>query len=133
MDFHLNCFSVPTNPKGEVDIPELEKVLRTERTPSTYITFLACTDEAAAVDYLNNWDKSMERVDVIDDYRSELAQVQSKQGANVKFSYGEYLVKALIGSIDSLYVFSFVYLFSTKKTDPNNCYLFLNSMDKLDE
>ena len=122
MDFHLNCFSVPTNPKGEVEL-----------TPSTYITFLAFTDEAAAVEYLNNWDKSMERVDVIDDYRSELAQVQSKQGANVKFSYGEYLVKALIGSIDSLYVFSFVYLFSTKKTDPNNCYLFLNSMDKLDE
>ena len=78
--------------------------MRQERTPTTYVTFLACTDEPEALDYLNDWDQNMENVDVVDDYRSELAEIQKKRGPNVKFSYGEYLVKALIGSIDAAYV-----------------------------
>jgi len=95
---------VPTDPNGELDVAELEKVMRNERTPTTFVTFLACTDEPEALDYLNNWDRTMEHVDVVDDFRSELAQIRQKQGPNVKFSYGEYLVKALIGSIDQSYV-----------------------------
>jgi hypothetical protein len=95
---------VPTDPNGELDVAELEKVMRNERTSTTFVTFLACTDEPEALDYLNNWDRTMEHVDVVDDFRSELAQIRQKQGPNVKFSYGEYLVKALIGSIDQAYV-----------------------------
>ncbi len=95
---------MPTNPNGELDVAELEKVMRNERTPGTFVTFLACTDEPEALDYLNNWDRTMENVDVVDDFRSELAQIREKQGPNVKFSYGEYLIKALIGSIDQTYV-----------------------------
>ena len=97
-------FSVPTNPKGELDVAELEKVMRNERSPTTFVTFLACTDDPEALSYLNNWDCSMDRVDVVDDYRSELAQIIAKRGPNTKFSYGDYLIKALIGSIDSKYV-----------------------------
>lgn len=98
------CSSVPTDSAGELDIVELEEVMRNERTATTYVTFLACTDELEALDYLNDWDRTMQHVDVVDDYRTELAQIQEKQGPNVKFSYGDYLVKALIGSIDSAYV-----------------------------
>lgn len=97
------CFfysSVPTDPKGELDIPELEKVMRNERTTTTHVTFIACTDEPEALSYLNNWDRTMQHVDVVDDYRSELAQVREKRGNQAKFTYGEYLVKALIGSVD---------------------------------
>lgn len=79
--------------------------MRNERTPTTHVTFLACTDEPEALDYLNNWDKTMDNVDVVDDYRSELAQIREKRGPNVKFSFGDYLIKALIGSIDPAYVF----------------------------
>jgi len=75
-----------------------------ERTPRTFVTFLACTDEPEALDYLNNCDRTMEHVDVVNDFRSELAQIREKQGLNVKFSYGEYLIKAFIGSIDQAYV-----------------------------
>lgn len=95
---------MPTDSNGELDVTELEKVMRNERTSTTFVTFLACTDEPEALDYLNNWDRTMEHVDVVDDFRSELAQIRQKQGPNVKFSYGEYLVKALIGSIDQAYV-----------------------------
>lgn len=87
-----------------MDVGELETVMRNERKPTTYVTFLACTDEPAALNYLNNWDRTMQHVDIVDDFRSELAEVQQKRGPNFKFSYGDYLVKALIGSIDSKYV-----------------------------
>ena len=52
-------------------------MLRNERTPQTYVTFLACTDDLQDVKYLSNWDKTMDRLDVIDDYRSERAEVQT--------------------------------------------------------
>lgn len=106
-------FSVPTDPKGELDIVELEKVMRNERSPTTAVTFVACTDDLEALDYLNNWDHTMERVDVVDDYRSELAQIREKRGPNVKFTFGDYLVKALIGSIDPKYVYKrYIFYFS---------------------
>ena len=65
-----------------------------------YITFLACTDDLASVNYLSHWDKSMPNLDVIDDYRSERAEILRTRGANFPFSYGDYIVKALLGSSD---------------------------------
>ncbi|CAF2978143.1 unnamed protein product [Rotaria socialis] len=90
----------PTNDHGQIDIGTLEAVLRNERTPQTYITFLACTDDLQAVNYLSNWDKSMPNLDVIDDYRSERAEIQQIRGPSFPFSFGDYIVKSLLGSID---------------------------------
>lgn len=90
----------PTNEQGQVDVASLEAVLRQERTPQTYVTFLACTDDLNAVSYLSNWDKSMPNLDVIDDYASERAEIQRTRGGNFPFSNGDYVVKALLGSID---------------------------------
>jgi len=90
----------PTNEYGQTDVGSLEAVLRNERTPQTYVTFLACTDDLEAVNYLSNWDKSMHNMDVMDDYRSERAEIQRARGANFPFSFGDYIVKALLGSID---------------------------------
>jgi hypothetical protein len=90
----------PTNEYGQTDIGTLEAVLRNERTPQTYVTFLACTDDLEAVNYLNNWDKSMHNLDVVDDYRSERAEIQRVRGPSFPFSFGDYVVKALLGSID---------------------------------
>ena len=98
--FSLAVFSAPTNEHGQPDIAALEAVLRHERTPQTYITFLACTDDLASVSYLSHWDKSMPNLDVIDDYRSERAEVQGIRGASFPFSYGDYIVKSLLGSSD---------------------------------
>ncbi|CAF1142993.1 unnamed protein product [Adineta steineri] len=90
----------PTNEYGQVDIGALEGVLRHERTPQTYVTFLACTDDLQAVNYLSNWDKMMPNIDVIDDYRSERAEIQRTRGGNFPFSFGDYIVKSLLGAID---------------------------------
>jgi hypothetical protein len=98
--YYYFFFRAPTNDRGDTDIGTLEAVLRNERTPQTYITFLACTDDLAAVNYLSNWDKSMPNLDVVDDYRSERAEIQRIRGATFPFSYGDFIVKALLGSID---------------------------------
>ena len=50
--------------------------------------------------YLNNWDRTIPRLDVIDDFCNEKLEILSAQGTNFKFSFGDYIVKSLIGSID---------------------------------
>jgi len=91
----------PTDDNGNVNIQQLEQVLRYERNAqTTFVTFLACTDDNQSVEYLANWDKQMQSVDVIDDYRTEKAEIQRTRGGNFPFSYGDYIVKALVGTID---------------------------------
>ena len=94
------CFSAPTNEHGETDVGTLEAVLQNERTPQTYVTFLACTVDLDSVNYLSNLDKLMLNLDVIDDYRSVRAEIQRTRGGNFPFSFGDYIVKSLLGSID---------------------------------
>lgn len=95
---------LPTNDNGQNDLIQLENVLRNERYPSIdriYITFIACTDDLQSVGYLNEFDKKVPYVDVVDDYRSERAEILAVQGKNFPFSYGDYVVKILMGSLDS--------------------------------
>lgn len=42
----------------------------------------------------------MPNLDVVDDYRSERTEIQRTRGNNFPFSFGDYIVKALLGSID---------------------------------
>ena len=39
-------------------------------------------------------------LDVCDDYRAERKQIVKRNGKSFSFSYGDYVVKSLIGSID---------------------------------
>ncbi|CAF1197230.1 unnamed protein product [Rotaria sordida] len=91
----------PTDNHGNVDIQSLENLMRHERQSNTmYVTFLACTDDRACVNYLCQWDRTMINVDVIDDYKSEREEVRRTKGFNYPFSFGDYVVKALIGAVD---------------------------------
>lgn len=92
----------PTDDYGTTDINTLERVLKNERKPADRIlvTFCACTDDDQAVGYLNKWDQKIPYVDVCDDYRSERDQIQRIQGRNFPFSFGDYVVKILLGSVD---------------------------------
>ncbi|CAF1651012.1 unnamed protein product, partial [Didymodactylos carnosus] len=90
----------PTDEQGNVGIGQLESVLRNERTPQTYVSFLTCTNNLDDVKYLSNWDKNIPNVDVLDDYRSERAEVQRVRGNNFSFSYGDYIAKAILGPVD---------------------------------
>ena len=94
---------LPTDAHGQDDLVGLEKVLRYERYPSIermHVTFLACTNDLSSVAYLNQFDKKIPYVDVLDDYQSERAEVLAVQGKKFPFSYGDYVVKLLMGSVD---------------------------------
>ena len=92
-----------TDANGQNDLNHMERVLRNERyslVDRIFITFIACTDDPQAISYLNRLDKKIPNVDVLDDYRSERAEILAVQGKNFPFSYGDYVAKTLIGSID---------------------------------
>jgi hypothetical protein len=94
---------LPTDDRGQDDLAGLENVLRNERHPSMdrmFVTFIACTNDLQSVAYLNNFDRRIPYVDVLDDYHSERAEVLAAQGKNFQFSYGDYVAKLLMGSVD---------------------------------
>lgn len=94
---------MPTDDRGQSDLAGLEKVLREGRQPfvdRVFITFIACTNDLQSVGYLNRFDKTIPNVDVLDDYQSERAEIVAVQGKSFPFSYGDYVVKVLMGSID---------------------------------
>jgi hypothetical protein len=75
-----------------------ERLMReTRQTNTTHVSFLICTDNQASVAYLNEWDKIMANVDVIDDFHIERDKI--RQRSNCDFTLGDYLVKLLVGAI----------------------------------
>jgi hypothetical protein len=89
----------PTTDSGTVDIKSFKRVLQ-ERNHNVYTTIVTCTDEQSSVDYLNKLDRQLPRLDVVDDYRNEKLEIQTARGRQFPFSFGDYVVKCLMGSID---------------------------------
>ena len=54
--------------------------------------------------YLNNWDKIIPNLDVIDDYKSEREEVLACQGASFPFSFGD------VSYSTHLFLFDFYYI-----------------------
>jgi hypothetical protein len=89
----------PTDDAGRTDIPSFLNTLRS--TPATcFVQIMACTDDEESVAYLNEADRDIPRLDVTDDYRSERDEVRKHHGSKYAFSYGDYVVKALLGPVD---------------------------------
>ena len=89
----------PTDTNGKTNIQEFKKCLLS-RSANIFTTIVACTDDDQSVAYLNNFDRTMKNLDVVDDYRSEKNEVLKARGHNFSFTFGDYVVKSLIGSID---------------------------------
>ena len=92
----------PTDADGTVDIDGFKSVLH-RRPKHVYTTIVACTDDSSSVAYLNGLDKSLPRVDVVDDYHTELKQVLEAQGPSARFSFADYVCKALLGAVDAFF------------------------------
>lgn len=91
----------PTAQDGRSDdTVAFKRCLLYDRQTYDYVNIIACTDDDATMEYLNNWDDTIPRLDVIDDYGSEYNEVKTAQGKNFSFSYGDYVVKSMLGSID---------------------------------
>jgi hypothetical protein len=61
---------------------------------------VACTDDEGAISYLSRVDRDVPRIDVSDDFVSERREILAAQGAGFHFTFGDYVVKSLLGSID---------------------------------
>ncbi|ORY53616.1 hypothetical protein BCR33DRAFT_711003 [Rhizoclosmatium globosum] len=93
----------PTTDSGELDKHGLKHLLMHERggKGEIPIAFLVCTDDDSEVDYLNEWDTSIQDLDVIDDYITEKKQILRVQGNGFPFSRGDWVCKMLLGVIDA--------------------------------
>ncbi|KAI8610093.1 hypothetical protein BC830DRAFT_1221860 [Chytriomyces sp. MP71] len=92
----------PTTDKGVDDKQGLRQVLLHERGArgEVLITFLACTDDDAEIEYLNAWDNNIPDLDVVDDFNTEKRQIQGVQGPKFPFSRGDWVCKMLLGALD---------------------------------
>jgi hypothetical protein len=90
----------PTDDAGTVNIGAFLQTLRS-MPPTVFVQIMACTDDDASVSYLNEADRDIARVDVTDDYASERKEILRAQGERYPFSFGDYVVKALLGPIDN--------------------------------
>jgi hypothetical protein len=61
---------------------------------------MACTDNQREIAWLNQFDEAFDEVDVTDDYYSERQEVLGT-GRYQTFSRGDWIMKALLGPIDS--------------------------------
>lgn len=65
------------------------------------VSFRLCTNDLYSIRYLNTLDNDESLyIDVTDDYRSELEQISYFLGPKFQFSYGDYILKSLMGSFD---------------------------------
>jgi hypothetical protein len=89
----------PTDDQGNDQTRQFVELLR-GRPKNVFVSIVACTDDEESVGYLNKIDRIVPGIDVVDDYESERAEVRKVQGAKFPFSFGDYVVKTLLGSID---------------------------------
>lgn len=89
----------PTDDAGNDQTKQFLALLR-DRPKNVFVSIIACTDDDDAVGYLNKIDRIVPGIDVSDDYLSESKEVKKAQGKNFQFSYGDYVVKTLLGPVD---------------------------------
>ena len=92
----------PTDRSGvKSEINEF-KICLQNRHPihNIFVTIVACTDDDSSIKYLDKWDREIKNLDVVDDFRSERDQIHKAKGYSFMFTFGDYVVKSLIGSID---------------------------------
>jgi hypothetical protein len=94
----------PTDANGNINIKGFKNAMDS-RNPidKIFVTFMVCTEDDDAIEYLNKWDDKMKNIDVIDDYHTEKKQIIKSQGKNFKFSMGDYIAKLMLGSVNLYY------------------------------
>ena len=91
----------PTNEFGNVDITEFKNsLINRPFIDRVFISVVACTDDDSSMLYLNEWDRTIKNLDVVDDYRNERKEIRRERGHHFTFSYGDFVVKSLVGSVD---------------------------------
>lgn len=90
---------VVTDGVPDEGIPALREALLS-MPASAHVTILACTNERSVLSQLQTLDEGVPRVDVLDDYDHEREEVLKAQGKGFAFSFGDYIMKAMLGALD---------------------------------
>ena len=77
----------PTDDGGSVRIPEFLRVLAAKER-NVFVQIMACTDDDEAIEWMNQADDQIPRVDVCDDFHSERREVLRAQGAGFHCASG---------------------------------------------
>lgn len=96
---------LPNNGKGRNDSFLLQRrfAMKQAAYPQSHITIVLCTDDDDVGAEFNQLDRSIPRLDVMEDYASETAEIRRAQGAMFPFSRADYVVKLLLGSTIALW------------------------------
>lgn len=79
---------------------ELKRLVTKKSSDKTFkVQIMACTSDQDAVGYLNEIDEKFGKVDVTDDYYSEMQEVVMKARKRPQFTRGDWLMKAMLGPI----------------------------------
>ena len=90
---------IPTNDFGKQDIDSFKNTLIQKNHSKFYVSFLACSDQDQDINYLNYLDRKIPNVDTLDDYNSELIEVKNAQGKNFRYTFGDHIVRLLLGPL----------------------------------
>jgi hypothetical protein len=87
------------NDYGNNSVSEFGKCLQ-NKPDNVYVGIVACTGDKQTMKYLNNFDndKRIKNFDVCDDYNNEREEILAVQGQDFRFSFGDYVVKCILGS-----------------------------------
>ena len=88
----------PTDQFGLVNINEFKETLR-NRPSYCFTNIVACTNDMNSIGYLQGMDTEFPRLDVINCFETEKAKIKLVQGLDFQFTFGDYIVKCLLGSI----------------------------------
>ena len=75
-------------------------VHRNEDRKRNNITFLSCTNEDSQVEWMKDTEELAPYCSECDDFKDESAEVMKDQGAALPFTYGFYLICALVAAMN---------------------------------
>lgn len=94
---------VPTNDDGQPDTDNFTKLLKNRNSKRNRITILTCTNDEYDTAFLNSLDDKIDDLDVTDDYITEKNIILKIQGSNFQYSYGDHIIKMLLGAVLNKY------------------------------
>jgi hypothetical protein len=80
-------------------VNQLFYLLRNERGPNFHVSLAECNDNEEEMAYLDTWDTQLVNFDNTDDFPLERRRVRAAKGSNYRFSFTDYAVKILLGSL----------------------------------
>ncbi len=76
------------------------QALKTRNADRIFVSILACSDVDSEIGYLNQLDKTVKHLDVLDDYKSEKKEVSRRNPAfGEMYTLGDHVARYFLGSV----------------------------------